>query len=97
MARKYEEPAEDEAEDRRGMKATGMSKRAYEKSARDKREDEAGEHRIKVGPHTRRRPAPRAAAMPPEPSPAPSPFGLSQAPGEANIAPPPAGDFGTSA
>ncbi len=96
MARKYEHSAEDEAEDRRGMKDTGMSKRAYEASARDKREDAAGERRVKVMPHTRRHPTPRAMAAAP-PSMRSGGFGLSQAPGEANIAPPPPDDFGTQA
>lgn len=75
MARKYEGSAADEAEDRRGMKATGMSKGKYEASVRDRKEDAAGEDRIKVRRHTRAR---RAAPPPPAPS------LLAQAPGEAN-------------
>jgi len=75
MARKYEDSAADEAEDARGMKATGLSKKAYENSARDRKEDAAGANRIKVKGHTRgRRPPP----------PPPQPSLLAQAPGEGN-------------
>jgi len=80
MARKYEGSPADEAEDKRGMKATGMSKKAYEASPRDKAEDKAGEDRIKVGAHSRKRPAPK---MPPAPPAAPS-FGLAEPPGADN-------------
>ena len=73
MARKYEGSAEDEAEDARGAKAMGVSKGAYERTPRDKREDAAGEHRAK------RKTPPRRAKVPPAP-----PFGLAQMPGEAN-------------
>jgi hypothetical protein len=79
MARKsYENSPADEAEDARGMKATGMSKKVYEKSPRDKAEDAAGEGRVKVNAHTRK---PRAAAPPPA---APAGFGLASAPGESD-------------
>lgn len=70
MARNYENSPADEREDARGMKATGLSKEAYEKSPRDKAEDAAG------AAHVRK---PRKPKAPPAP-----PFGLAQAPGETN-------------
>jgi len=44
---KYEESEEDEKEDKKGEKETGMSDAEYEKSARDKKEDKEGEKKIK--------------------------------------------------
>ncbi len=78
MARKHHEgSAKDEREDRIGAKELGVSRKAYENTARDKAEDAAGEARVKVKPHTRKKFAP-------PPSPPPSSFGMAQAPGEAN-------------
>lgn len=74
MRRKHEGSAQDEREDRIGAKALGISRKAYEKTPRDKAEDAAGD-RIKVKPHSRARP------MPPPPPPPPSGFGLAQPPG----------------
>ena len=59
MARKYEGSREDEAEDARGAKAMGVSKKAYEATARDKREDQAGERKHKA----KKRHAPPARPM----------------------------------
>jgi hypothetical protein len=65
MAR-YEGSPEDEAEDARGAKAMGVSKKQYEKSGRDKREDRAGEKRTKrKAPSPAPRQAPVALATPP--------------------------------
>jgi hypothetical protein len=47
--RKYEGSKEDEAEDRRGAKARGMSLKAYERTAQDKAEDKRGEAKLKGG------------------------------------------------
>lgn len=44
--RTYEGSRVDNAEDARGMRATGMQRQDYEKSARDKREDKAGQKRF---------------------------------------------------
>lgn len=81
VRKRYEDSGADKAQDARGVKATGMTKAEYEKSARDKREDKAGEKRINVGAHTRRRPAPRPKTSPQALQPS---FGLAQAPGEAD-------------
>ncbi len=63
MAR-YEGSPADEAEDKRGMKETGLSRKAYENSARDRAEDKAGEDRIAVKPHHRSKPQRRAPKAP---------------------------------
>jgi hypothetical protein len=42
---RYEGSKADIAKDKKGMKATGMTAAEYERSARDKREDRAGERR----------------------------------------------------
>ena len=44
---KYEGSAEDTTEDKRGEKVMGVSHAAYEKTARDKREDAAGQRRLR--------------------------------------------------
>lgn len=82
MARKYEGSAADEAEDARGAKAMGLSKKAYEKTSRDKREDRAGQNRISVGAHTRSRPKRPSPA--PTGGPSPSSFAIAQPPGGGN-------------
>jgi hypothetical protein len=68
----YEGSKADEAEDARGAKKAGLSKKAFEKSAADKKADRVG-----VKAHTRKR-------RQPPPPPAPPSFGLAQAPGEAD-------------
>lgn len=45
--KKYEGSAADMAEDARGMRATGMQRQDYEKSSRDKKEDRAGQKKMR--------------------------------------------------
>lgn len=48
MARKpYEGSKEDIREDARGAKAAGLTAAQYERTSRDKREDQAGKERLK--------------------------------------------------
>jgi hypothetical protein len=67
MARRYEGSAEDRAEDARGARKLGMSKKAYESSPQDRAQDAAGEKRFGVKAHTRKAPGPRAPKAPPPP------------------------------
>lgn len=86
MARRHHEgSAKDEADDKRGAKALGVSRKAYENTPRDAAEDAAGEGRIPVRAHHRTKRQPPPPMAPPMGQPAAGAgVGLAQPPGADN-------------